>query len=225
MPEKPTIHLVRHLPPEPSPTTWVDRRGLAAWLDSEGARGIVADPLPSQELVALVIESRHLLISPLARAQATATAVLDQVPVDSARRTSTVPELREAPLPVLQVPRLRLPLGGWGQLCRVSWFLGYAGSVESRSEAVDRARSVARRLGQLAPSGPVTVIGHGIMNILVARELRRRGWKGPRLPSQHHGGISTFRSHDPTMHRRTPDQSPSTANVPNPPSAKRADGV
>jgi broad specificity phosphatase PhoE len=177
----------------------MDRHGLAAWLESEGARGIAEDAEPSRELVELVAASRHLLVSPLTRAQATANAVLDQLPVGSRPRAASVIELSEAPLPVLQVPRLRLPLGAWGSVCRISWFLGYTGSVESRRAAVARAHRVARQLSQLAPSGPVTVIGHGIMNLLVARELRRLGWAGPRLPSHQHGGTSTFRRHDPTM--------------------------
>lgn len=120
----------------------MDRHGLAEWLDSEADRGIVNDAAPSRQLIALVAESRHLLVSPLARAQATANTVLDRLPVTPRPEVTTLVELSEAALPVLQVPRLRLPLGAWGNLCRVSWFLGCAGSVESRQAAVARANGV-----------------------------------------------------------------------------------
>lgn len=128
--------------------------------------------------------------------------ILDRLDVDSRPEITTVAELREAPLPVLPIPRLRLPLNVWGILCRASWFLGYAGTVESRRAAIERAQSVARRLDELAPSGPVTVIAHGIMNLLVASELRRLRWTGPRLPNHHHGGTSTFRRPEPTIPRK-----------------------
>ena len=70
------IHLVRHLATEGAPATWLDRAGLQAWFDVEGARGITAGSRPSGRLVAAVAASRHLLVSPLERAQATARSVL-----------------------------------------------------------------------------------------------------------------------------------------------------
>jgi hypothetical protein len=51
---------------------------------------------------------------------------------------------------------------------------------------------VTRRLGDLAPDGPVTAIGHGFTNILVARGLRWLGWSGPRLPDHRDGRTMTF---------------------------------
>jgi hypothetical protein len=36
-------------------------------------------------------------------------------------------------------------------------------------------------------------VGHGFQNILIARELRRRGWYGPRLPDHRPGMPTGFR--------------------------------
>ena len=55
------IHLVRHLATEGAPATWLDRVGLQAWFDVEGARGITAGSRPSGRLVAAAA-SRHLLV-------------------------------------------------------------------------------------------------------------------------------------------------------------------
>lgn len=200
------VSTTQGLATEASWTSWLDRHGLAAWLDSEGAREIAEDAAPSQELIRIVADCQHLLVSPLTRAQATANAVLEQLPVACRPKVTTSLDLREAPLPVLPIPGLRLRLGAWGNLCRVSWFLGYARSVESRRTAAVRAHRVARRLGELAPSGPVTAIGHGIANLLIARELRRLGCKGPRLSDHHNGGISTFRRPDRMMSGPAPDE-------------------
>jgi len=192
--EQPTVHLVRHLATEGTPTERLDRHELQAWLDREVACGIRVEARPSDELVALVAGSRHLLVSPLARARATASAVLDRLPAGTHPEVTTDEDLHEAPLPVLPMPRLRLPIDAWDILCRTAWLLGYKGNVEPRRQAVDRARRVAHRLGDLTATGTTSVIAHGFTNILVARELRRLGWNGPRLPNHDNGATSTFRT-------------------------------
>jgi broad specificity phosphatase PhoE len=195
------VHLVRHLPTDgtPRPGTWLDQRGFAAWLAQEGERGIIADARPSARLVGLVGASRHLLVSPLARAQATAAAVVDRLAADARPPVVTVDDLVEAPLPPVPLPRVRLPADAWDVVARVAWLLGYSGPVEPRRDAVGRARRVAGRLGELAPSGTVTVIAHGFTNVLVGRELRRLGWQGPRLPDHHNGAATTYRYGDATI--------------------------
>jgi broad specificity phosphatase PhoE len=186
------IHLVRHLPTEGSPATWLDRRGLQAWFDTEGGRGIVAGFRPSAELVRAAGESRHVVVSPLGRAQATADAVLGALGPGERPEVITDPDLVEIPLPTVPLPWVRLPLDAWDAACRTAWLLGWSGRVESRGDAFRRARRVAERLDRLATRGPVTAIGHGFTNILVARGLRRRGWIGPRLPDHRNGGTTTF---------------------------------
>jgi broad specificity phosphatase PhoE len=196
-----TVHLVRHLPTDgaPRPDAWLDHRSFAAWLAEEGDRGIVADARPSDRLVGLVGGSRHLLVSPLARAQATAGAVLDRLAAEARPEVVTVDDLVEAPLPPVPVSVVRLPPDAWDVVARVAWLLGYAGGVEPRRDAVRRAARVARRLGELAPAGTVTVIAHGFTNVLVGRELRRLGWQGPRLPDHHNGAATTYRYGDATI--------------------------
>lgn len=193
MPGPQQVHLVRHLATDGAPATWLDRDGLRAWFASEGARGIVAGAEPSTDLLAAVAGSRRLLVSPLARARATAEAVLARLAPDDSPEVTVVDDLVEIPLPVLPVPGLRLPLDAWDAAARVAWLAGWSGGVESRSAALARGRRVARRLHDLAPGGPVVVVGHGFTNIVVARELRRLGWRGPRLPDHRNGGVSTFR--------------------------------
>jgi broad specificity phosphatase PhoE len=189
------IHLVRHLPTAGAPTTWLDRDGLRSWFASEGARGIVPGARPAPRLVALVAASDRLLVSPLARARATADAVLAALAPEARPPVTVDPDLVEIPLPVLPVAGVRLPLDAWDAAARIAWLAGYAGGVESRAEAWARGRRVARRLDRLAAAGPATlvVIAHGFTNILLARELRRLGWSGPRLPAHGNGAATTYR--------------------------------
>ena len=101
------------------------------------------------------------------------------------------PELVEAAQPAPAVRGVRLPLDGWDVVTRVRWLLGRPGPVEPSRAAVARARVVADRLGAL--NGVVLVVGHGFQNILIARELRRRGWRGPRWPDHRHGMPTAYR--------------------------------
>jgi broad specificity phosphatase PhoE len=189
-----SIHLVRHLPTEAAPATWLDRHELQAWFATEGGRGIIAGSRPPAELLRRAGESRYLVVSPLGRAQATAGVVLAGLERSGRPEVLTDADLVEIPLPALPLPWIRLPLDAWDAACRTVWLLGWSGRVESRGDAFRRARRVAGRLDGLAADGPVTAIGHGFTNILVARELRRRGWSGPRLPDHRNGGTTTFRS-------------------------------
>jgi broad specificity phosphatase PhoE len=75
----------------------------------------------------------------------------------------------------------------WLAAFRLIWLAGLSTSPESLSQAKTRARRAAQRLLELAQiEGRVLVIGHGIMNQLIANELRRRGWHGPKRPARGH---------------------------------------
>lgn len=76
-----------------------------------------------------------------------------------------------------------LPSRFWRLVFRGAWFLGFSSHTEPVGESTERARAAADRLIALAEEhGSVLLMGHKIMNALIARELRRRGWKGPMFP-------------------------------------------
>lgn len=158
-----TITLVRHLRPV------VGRPG-----DDE--RGLVDDAHPSTELVEAVRSAAHVVVSPLRRAQETASRA------GVGDRGETRPELREAPLPP----------GRGGPTGRALWLLGRTGGVEPRHAVVDRLTDAADTLERLSHEGPVTVVAHGWANLELARILRRRGWRGRRLPRSGHGQVTVY---------------------------------
>ncbi|VAX25292.1 hypothetical protein MNBD_NITROSPINAE04-421 [hydrothermal vent metagenome] len=90
----------------------------------------------------------------------------------------SLPLFREADLPHLNIPYLRLPPLVWVGLFRLAWFAGYGRNEKSIDTA--RARSVrACRLliDQAIQKGSVGLIGHGVMNKLIGRNLLAEGWK------------------------------------------------
>jgi broad specificity phosphatase PhoE len=63
----------------------------------------------------------------------------------------------------------------------VAWHIGWSQGAESVREARRRAQRAAERLVELAREhGSVMLIGHGQINRLIARALRRMGWHGSR---------------------------------------------
>jgi len=74
-----------------------------------------------------------------------------------------------------------LPYRVWCAVFRIAWLFGFSARAESRADAVVRAREAAQRLVELARErGPVLLVGHGIMNRLIAEALLARGAVGPR---------------------------------------------
>jgi broad specificity phosphatase PhoE len=186
------IVLVRHGPPAPIPRRLVSGHDLGDWLLSFNAAGLShtdAVPETTRELVKSV---RCVLASDLPRSVESAKLL-------SSRGVSVDSDLREAGLPSSMGVSLRLPPGIWVVLARVAWWLNCRRSVESTTETRARAKRAADRLCALATEhGSVAVIGHGVFNRFIARQLRIRGWHGPRfLPTAHWAASRFTRAADP----------------------------
>jgi diacylglycerol kinase len=79
-------------------------------------------------------------------------------------------------------------------LARTLWYLRRWPGVESPTEAQERARRAANLLEDLvAENKSVFLLGHGYFNVLIARELRHRGWRGPRFPRRGYWSTVTYR--------------------------------
>ncbi len=96
----------------------------------------------------------------------------------------------EAELPVVNVPLLKMAPQTWSIIFRVFWFFGLAKNVESKKEISSRVRAACSILERLAVEHDnVVLIGHGIMNRLIAKELLLSGWSGEAAPNgkKYHG--------------------------------------
>jgi broad specificity phosphatase PhoE len=100
---------------------------------------------------------------------------------------------REAGLPHNLWAFPKLPPTLWALLFRIAWFRGFSANAEPYAEANSRAHEAALSLIALATSGgPVLLMGHGILNALIARELRALGYRGPNRPSARHWGLNIY---------------------------------
>lgn len=82
----------------------------------------------------------------------------------------------EAQLPYSNRRFFKLPAKVWAPIFRVSWLLGCKSNSESFVDAKQRAELGADMLIELAKENKtVLLIGHGIMNRLIAKALIKRG--------------------------------------------------
>ncbi|HET6437798.1 MAG TPA: histidine phosphatase family protein [Anaeromyxobacter sp.] len=165
----------------------VHQPDLAARLAQFREAGIVQGTIPPPKVRRLAERVAHLTSSDLPRAVESARALArsQPVPADALFREADVPPDLPLPLP--------LRFSTWVALGRLAWLLGYTSQCESGRQVRERARRAALRLAQLASQhGSVMLVGHGYFNILLARELRRLGFQGPRLGPRRNWSAARF---------------------------------
>ncbi|UOD28730.1 histidine phosphatase family protein [Massilia violaceinigra] len=180
---------MRHGKPLLTPGGWVPLAAMPAWIAAYDLAGIVDDAIPPASLAAAGAAAT-IVASTLPRALASVRA-LGRTPAAADAM------FREAPLPAPAMPPawcrfMRLPPALWAVLLRLMWMAGYANGVESRQATRQRARDAAARLIALADAGPVLLVAHGIINSMIAHELRRSGWTPQQRPQHACWNMNSF---------------------------------
>ncbi|HEV8151170.1 MAG TPA: histidine phosphatase family protein [Gemmatimonadales bacterium] len=182
-----TIVLARHGKLAWNPWVSVPGRRLAEWQHTGATAPLDPRSRPSAALQRLVAASNVLVASPLRRSLESAAVLRpDAAPL-------VEPLVREVESPSAIPSGLRLPGKLWSILARFAWYAGWSPEVESHGEARRRAGEAAARLALLARAqGQILLIGHGIMNGLIGKQLHRTGWRGPRLQAYRHWGHAVY---------------------------------
>ena len=182
-----TIVLVRHGRIVWDFWTPIPGYGLSDWRRGEDTAPLDTSYRPGADLERLVRLAACVLASPLRRSLESAHLLAPAAePLIDAR-------FREAELPSAIRSGVRLPPKAWGGVARARWLWGWSDGVESFQAARARAAAAASMLiGNADARGPVVLVGHGLMNILIAGRLRAAGWRGPWLPPQRHWGFATY---------------------------------
>jgi broad specificity phosphatase PhoE len=186
MSEAKRIVLARHGPVSASLRTRIAGRQFAEFVNELQASGIVSTATPSSESSSLAQASAILVTSDLLRSVQSAQLLAPNKPAIS----DSV--FREAEVPATFRSSVVLRRSTWIVMARVLWLCRSWPGVESRFSARERAGDAARRLELANQRGSVFLIGHGYFNLLIARELRVRGWDGPRHPATRNWGTSTY---------------------------------
>jgi len=160
---------------------WVSGRELGDLMRRYDESGITRALEPPPALRQLGTRAACVVTSDLQRSVESAEWLIGD------REISIHPELREACLPQSLGFRARIPAALAIVLGRTAWWLNLCDAEETISETRRRAGRAVDLLTNLAERhGTLLAVGHGIFNRFMARHLRERGWRGPRvMPSSH----------------------------------------
>ncbi len=162
------IILMRHGQPKLAATDKLSALDMQDWIEQYNRSEITQQSVPEASL-RLAATARVIVSSNAPRALTSVQALgLKPALVDAL--------FAEAQLPYGRWKRPRLSPFTWAFILRVLWLCGYSPSVESVATAKTRANTAAQRLQALASDGPVLLLGHGVMNRLIARQLEAEGW-------------------------------------------------
>jgi broad specificity phosphatase PhoE len=190
---QPQIILVRHARPAFDTSAKVRgselREAIAAYDASGIDAHVSAQPMPDRPVV--------LVTSDLRRAVESAKAFFPRLEV-----SATDALYREAGLPS-RIPllgdRIRLRFSSFVVAMRVLWLLGLESDVEHYRQARQRAEHAAEKLVELAsPTNCVILVGHGFLNRLIGRTLRKQGWHAARSQGDGYGAAAVFSLDGPT---------------------------
>ena len=181
------IILIRHGKPTVPLKRWVSGHGFATLIEQYQAAGIAPDSVPNSATQSLVQSAPVLFSSDLRRAIHSAEILAPEAAVMSDRR------FREAEFWCHFPTRLRLPTALWLILGRMLWSLGYAPNGQTHTNEKARAIQATEFLeAQVKQHNTVVLVAHGIINLMMSRALRKRGWQGPRNPNIGHWGCTIY---------------------------------
>jgi len=169
------IVLLRHGKPEVENSGDLSAAGFGQWITAYNEAGIDIDHAPPRQALAQAKACSVVVCSHLPRSIESAWALgVTNIEVQDAL-------FRECDMPYADWHYPRLSVPGWSSVFRILQLMGYSSNAESFREARQRAYSCALRLSALAANyESVLFVGHGLLNWLLAGNLLRMGWVGPR---------------------------------------------
>lgn len=179
------ITLMRHGKPRLVETGWVTPFEMKAWIERYDGADVMTDVIPPQCLLAAK-SAKVIATSTLERATSSAAALGETAPLAD-------PVFSEAELPHALWTAPRLPPKVWAAFFRLLWLCGYSQGVVSPEHTRLRAKAAANRLASAAREGPVLLVGHGIMNRYIGKELQKLGWTlSGSIQENRHWGLRTY---------------------------------
>jgi len=165
------IILIRHAEVDIDKNTFTYASELKKWLEIYDHAEIKKALVSKDEILTLLNQSNTIFCSKLKRS-------LNSVALYGKSPHETDELFNEAGLPFANWGGVKLPLSLWAVVFRVMWLFGYEKNGESLKDAKVRAKKGADRLIEACDeNGTVTLLGHGLMNRLIGKELVKRGWK------------------------------------------------
>jgi len=165
------IVLIRHGRPAIQTNPRTSHHGFRSYIDDYEAAGLDPASAPPDELQDLVKELSAVYTSDRPRSTGSAKALAPHAELIAD------PLFAEAPLASPRIPLLRMKVPKWAVMARILWHAGYHPEIENYRKAKHRAAEAADILMErAAKEGATALVAHGYFNLMIGRELRRRGF-------------------------------------------------
>jgi broad specificity phosphatase PhoE len=165
------IILIRHGRPAIDVAPRTSHGGFRTYIDDYEAAGLDPTSAPPEELRDLVKELTAVFTSGKARAHESAKALAPHAEL------LADPLFVEAPLASPRIPLLTMTVPKWAVVARILWHAGFHPEIENYRRAKKRASDAADILTARArDDGRAALVAHGYFNLMIGRELRRRGF-------------------------------------------------
>jgi len=165
------IVLIRHAEVDIDKNSFAYAYELKKWLDIYNSAEIKRDFISKTEISNIFESSDKIFCSSLKRS-------CDSVALYGKNPDEKSELFNEVGLPYANLGLVKLPLVLWAVIFRVMWIFGYKNNGESLQKAKIRAKKGADKLiSSCDKDGTVTLLGHGLINILIGKELLKQGWK------------------------------------------------
>ncbi len=200
-----SITLIRHGPPAVSLRQRVRGHQFRQFVERYDAAEIAQRSLPPRAVQQVVAQASVVFASH--RPRATHTAKL----LGAITPPTIHSQFREIEFPVDFPQQFKFSAFTWSVIALVLWRMGYSRQSESLAHTRARVRAatdllerqIEEHLRKKRPSEKtsqaeisakisVVLVAHGGINRLIAKELRKRGWSGPRMPRSQHWGCTTY---------------------------------
>ncbi len=178
------ITILRHGTPNLPDWEKIHSSRMPEWINAYNSSGVMNETNPPYQKMANELEHKFIVCSDLARSIHSAEIIGYQSPdlVDKI--------FREAELPQIKIPIIRLTPHVWSMIFRVLWFAGFSTNAEPITLFKSRISLAAETLIQNAKNhDSILFIGHGIFNRFLAKELISKGWSGDEAPNGKNTGV------------------------------------
>lgn len=184
------IILMRHGKVVADVSKRVSPREFPEWVKTYDNSGVDQDIPPGCSTLNMIKKNRAVVCSGLKRSH-------DSVLLCNKQPLEANPLFNEAGMPASSMPLPKLSPKMWAIFYRTIWMMGYSDNSESHTEAKERAGHAADRLIDLSQEhGSVLLIGHGVMNRLIAKKLKHKGWQVKKRLKNDHWDYGIFEKKD-----------------------------
>lgn len=183
------ISLIRH-----GRSLWTEDKPLTSrefknWIQKYDDNGVFEEKTYPSETLNIVANTKVIITSDLIRSIKSA----EFLNPDITSKQDPLFRETELPTPLTILFGLRLKPSIWAVILRCLWFAGYSSNCESLNKAKIRAEKASNLLKRYAQEHTqIVLVGHGFFNLLIAKELKKTGWKANKKTSSKHWHITTF---------------------------------